>query len=72
MAALACAARTAAFDERRAKRAAQGRFFSTHLEQGTRLSQPVFALAQLWQAIGVRPAIVGTPPGRGSIGSLAS
>jgi len=31
----------------RAKRASQGKFFSAHLEHGTVLSQPVFALAQL-------------------------
>ena len=45
-AALACAARTAALEDRRANRAAQGRFFSAHLEHGTLLSQPVFAFAQ--------------------------
>ena len=71
-AAFACAARTAALDDRRANLAAQGRFFSAHREQGTLLSQPVFALAQFWHAMGVRPATVGTPPGSGSMGSLAS
>jgi len=71
-AAFACAARTAALDDRRANLAAQGRFFSAQRAQGTLLSQPVLALAQFWQAIGVRPATVGTPPGRGSMGSRAS
>lgn len=64
--------RFAAFDERRAYLLAHGRFFSEHLEQGTLLSQPVFALAQLMHAMGVRPLTVGTPPGNGSIGSFAS
>lgn len=68
----AAAARTAALDERRAKRAAQGSFFSAQREHGTPLSQPVFALAQFWHAIGVRPATAGAPPGRGSMMSLAS
>jgi hypothetical protein len=71
-AALACAARMAALDDRLANRASHGRFFSAHLVQGTFLSQPVFALAQFWHAMGVRPATVGTPPGSGSVGSLAS
>jgi len=44
--ALACAARAAAFDDRRANRALHGKFFSAHLLQGTRLSHPVFAFAQ--------------------------
>lgn len=72
MAALACAALAAALEDRRANRAAQGRFFSAQRLQGTRLSHPVFALAQFWHAMGVLPATVGTPPGSGSIGSLAS
>ena len=71
-AALAWAARTAAFEDRRANRAAQGRFFSAQRAHGTLLSHPVLALAQFWQAIGVLPATVGTPPGSGSIGSRAS
>jgi hypothetical protein len=49
------AARLASFEERRAYLAAHGRFFSAHLEHGTLLSQPVFAFAQLRQAMGVRP-----------------
>ena len=61
-----------ALPERRAKRASQGRFFSAQREHGTALSQPVFALAQLIQAMGVRPAMDGTVPGAVCIGSLAS
>lgn len=60
------------FDDRRANLAEQGNDFSAHLEHGTLLSQPVFALAQLRQAMGVRPAIVGTEAGRGREGSLIS
>lgn len=69
---LAWVARAAALEARLAKRAAHGSPFSAHLEQGTLLSQPVFALAQFWQAMGVRPAIVGIQPGKGSIGSRIS
>lgn len=72
IAALACAALAAALDERRANLAAHGRFFSAHRLQGTLLSHPVLAFAQFWHAMGVLPATVGTPPGSGSIGSLAS
>jgi nitrogen fixation-related uncharacterized protein len=68
IAALTWAARSAAFDDLRAKRAAQSSFLSAHREHGTRLSQPVLAWAQLRQAMGVFPATVGTPPGGGSIG----
>jgi hypothetical protein len=64
--------RWAAFVVRLANRASQGRFFSAHREQGTLLSQPVFALAQFMHAIGVRPATGGAPPGTGCIGSLTS
>lgn len=72
IATLACAALAAALEDRRANLAAHGRFFSAHRLHGTLLSHPVLALAQFWQAIGVLPATVGTPPGSGSIGSLAS
>jgi len=64
--------RIAAFDERRANRASQGRFLSAHREQGTPLSQPAFELAQLMQAMGVGPVILGAPPDKGCAGSLAS
>lgn len=64
--------RIAAFDERRANRASQDRFLSAHREQGTPLSQPAFALAQLMQAMGVRPAVLGTSRGASCVGSLAS
>jgi hypothetical protein len=70
--ALACAARMAALDDRLAYLAAHGRFFSAHLVQGTFLSHPVFALAQFWHEMRVRPATVGTPPGSGSMESLVS
>lgn len=61
----------AALDERRANLAAHGRFLSAHLEQGTFLSQPVFALAQCIQAIGVFPITIGIPLG-GDDGSRTS
>ncbi len=70
--AFACAARNAAFDDRLANRASHGRPLSEQREHGTLLSQPVLACAQLRQAIGVRPATVGTPPGSGSAGSRSS
>lgn len=54
--------RFANLDDRRAYRAAQGRFFSAHREHGTLLSQPVFALAQLKHAIGVLPPTGATCP----------
>lgn len=60
------------FDDRRANLAAHGRDLSAHLEQGTLLSQPVFALAQLRQAIGVLPATVGIDAGCGRDGSRIS
>ena len=60
------------FDDRLANLAAHGSDLSAHLEQGTLLSQPVFALAQLRQAIGVRPATAGILVGGGSDGSLIS
>ena len=49
-------------DVLRAKRGAHGRFLSAHLEHGTFLSQPAFAVAQLLQAMGVLELIGGSPP----------
>lgn len=72
IATLACAARNAAFDDRLANLASHCRPLSEQREHGTLLSQPVFAWAQLRQAIGVRPATVGIPPGSGSVGSRSS
>lgn len=72
MAATAWAARKTTFEDRLANLAAQSRFLSAHREHGTLLSQPVFACAQFKQAMGVLPAMVGTPPGPGSNGSRAS
>ena len=60
------------FDDRLANLAAHGSDLSAHLEHGTLLSQPVLALAQLRQAIGVLPAIAGMEGGRGREGSLIS
>lgn len=60
------------FDDLLANLAAHGSDLSAHLEQGTFLSQPVLALAQLRQAIGVRPAMADILAGGGSDGSLIS
>lgn len=59
-------------DDRRANLAAHGSDLSAHLAHGTRLSQPVFALAQLRQAMGVGPARVGIDAGGGRDGSIIS
>ena len=49
------------FDALGAKRDRQGRFLSIHLEQGTFLSQPALAIAQLLQASG-DPDLLGESP----------
>lgn len=60
------------FDDRLANLAAHGNDLSAHLEHGTLLSQPVLALAQFRQAIGVLPATAGMEAGSGREGSLIS
>jgi hypothetical protein len=52
---------TVPFEDLRAKRGAQARFLSAHLEHGTFLSQPALAVAQLLQAIGVLELMGGSP-----------
>jgi hypothetical protein len=54
--------RVAFFDERRVGRRVHLRFLPAHLEQGNFLSHLVFVLAQLLQAMGVRPADLGIMP----------
>jgi hypothetical protein len=62
----AAARATIPFEVLRANRGAQGRFLSAHLEHGTFLSQPAFAVAQLLQAIGVLELMGGSPPEEGT------
>ena len=59
-------------DGRRANLASHGSDLSVHLAHGTRLSQLVFALAQLRQAMGVRLATVRIDAGSGRDGSPIS
>lgn len=54
--------RVAFFDDRRVGRSVHLRFRPAHLEQGNFLSHLVFVLAQLLQAMGVRPADLGIMP----------
>jgi len=54
--------RVAFFDERLVGRRVHLRFLPAHLEQGNFLSHLVFVLAQLLQAMGVRPADLGIMP----------
>ena len=54
--------RVAFLDERLVGRRVHLRFLPAHLEQGNFLSHLVFVLAQLLQAMGVRPADLGIMP----------
>ena len=54
--------RVAFFDDRLVGRRVHLRFRPAHLEQGNFLSHLVFVLAQLLQAMGVRPADLGIMP----------
>ena len=54
--------RVAFFDERLVGRRVHLRFLPAHLEQGNFLSHLVLVLAQLLQAVGVRPADFGIMP----------
>ena len=61
--------RAAFFDDRRVGRSVHRRLRPAHREQGNFLSHLVLVLAQLLQAIGVRPADFGIMPLAAGTGS---